>query len=142
MAATALFGSGWQEDTRNRIVYCGIDAEAFARRQDTSAEVMRPAGSTRELLIGHVGRFAEQKNHAFLLEVAAAVLQREPSARLLLIGDGPLRAQVAERAAQLRIADRVTFAGHRADVAGLLGQMDVFVLPSLFEGLPFVGLEA
>lgn len=94
-------------------------------------------------VIGHVGRFHEQKNHGFLAEIAAEIAKREPLMRLLLIGDGPLRSTVEQQIAQLGLSNKVIFAGIRSDVPRLMsGAMDVFVMPSLYEGLPVVAIEA
>ena len=94
------------------------------------------------LVIGHVGRFDPQKNHALLVRIAAAALRRAPRAVLVLVGDGPLRPAVEAEAARLGIRERLLFTGVRADVAALLRAFDALVFPSLREGLPLVGLEA
>jgi glycosyltransferase involved in cell wall biosynthesis len=141
MAAAALFGPEWEHDAQTRIVYCGIDSTAFSAAPHPSG-AKGLTGKPHEFVIGHVGRFVEQKNHRFLLEIAAEVLRREPTALLLLIGDGPLRRQIEEQAELMGLGGRVVFAGLRSDVPELLRQMNVFVMPSLFEGLPVVGLEA
>ena len=94
-------------------------------------------------MIGHVGRFLWAKNHPFVVKVAAALFQREPRARLLLIGDGPLQPEIEALVRTSGIADRVIFAGARADVPRLLkGAMDAFVFPSHFEGLGLAAVEA
>ena len=91
------------------------------------------------LVVGHVGRFNGQKNHRFLLEVFAHVLKARPDARLLLVGDGYLEAEVRRQAAPL--GERVLFAGSVPDPETYLAAMDVMALPSLFEGFPTVLLE-
>ena len=91
------------------------------------------------LVVGHVGRFNGQKNHRFLLEVFAHVLKARPDARLLLVGDGYLEAEVRQQAAPL--GERVMFTGSVPDPETYLAAMDVMALPSLFEGFPTVLLE-
>ncbi len=142
-AADDLFGPRWGHDPRHRLLYCGIDMEPF-RQPVCRAAVRAEFGIPDDaFVIGHVGRFTEQKNHAFLLEIAAAVLAREPDVRFLLVGEGELRAVMEAKAAALGIAGRVIFAGVRSDVPQLmLGAMDAFLLPSLYEGLPLVLMEA
>jgi glycosyltransferase involved in cell wall biosynthesis len=140
-AGAAVFGRGWESVPGNSIVYCGIDARDFLEQGETDDESERLV-SPNAFVIGHVGRFVEPKNHAFLFAVVAEVARREPATRLLLIGDGPLRAQLQAQAEALGIFDRVVFAGQRSDVPRVMKQMDVFVLPSRFEGLPVSGLEA
>ena len=93
-------------------------------------------------VIGHVGRFHPVKNHSFLLDVFREVVNLAPDARLLLVGDGPLRQQMEETVAALHLQDHVIFTGVRTDVAGLMQAMDVFCFPSVHEGLPVTLIEA
>lgn len=121
----------------------GMDIEAFLRQAalPVSRSALGIAPTVR--VVGHVGRFMEQKNHRFLLEVAAAALRRDPSLHFLLVGDGPLRPNMEALAASLGIGRQVTFTGNRLDVPALMSQcMDCFFFPSLWEGLGIVLLEA
>lgn len=95
-----------------------------------------------EYVIGHIGRFAEAKNHTFLLDIFKEVRKRLSSAKLLLVGDGELYQSVEEKAISLGIKDSIIFAGNRSDVNELLSAMDVFVFPSKYEGLPVALVEA
>ncbi len=141
-AAADLFGPAWETDRRWQVLHYGIDLDPFRHREDAvavRAELGLPANT---LVLGHVGRFMEQKNHAFLLRIAAEVARRVPETHLLLVGEGELRAATEAEAGRLGLAGRVTFAGVRSDVPRLMLQaMDVFVLPSLYEGLPLVLVE-
>jgi glycosyltransferase involved in cell wall biosynthesis len=142
-AAVSLFGAGWQNDPRWKILYCGIDLTPFStdtNRSRVRKELGIPADTP---VIGHVGRFAEPKNHTFLLDVMDRVMQRNEKVHLLLVGDGPLRAKMEEKARSLGIAERVIFLGSRDDVPRLMKEgMDVFLFPSLYEGLGLVLVEA
>ena len=141
-AAAALFGAGWNEDPRFRLLFYGIDLSGYRAAPDPTVrpELGLPADA---FVVGHIGRFDEQKNHGFLLEIAKSLAALEPRMRLLLIGAGSLRPAMEQRAAELGIADRVIFAGLRSDIARVLkGAVDVFVLPSLCEGLAIVLIEA
>ncbi len=142
-AAVDLFGSAWQSDSRWQLLYCGIDLNLFRDYIDPVAvrsELGIPADA---FVIGHVGRFHEQKNHSFLLDIAAEVARREPRMCLLLVGDGSLRRNIEDKIAQMGLTNHVIFAGSRPDVQKLMqGAMDIFLLPSLYEGLPLVLLEA
>jgi glycosyltransferase involved in cell wall biosynthesis len=142
-AARDLFGPGWRRDPRHRLLFCGIDMEPF-RTPVNPAEVRAEFGIPADaFVIGHVGRFRRQKNHTFLLQIAAEACTREPNARFLLVGTGEMRPEIERQAAAMGLHDRVVFAGARTDISRLmLGAMDAFLLPSLYEGLPLVLMEA
>jgi glycosyltransferase involved in cell wall biosynthesis len=142
-AASNLYGRHWASDSTVSVLHCGIDLGPFAHVPDR-AQLRRELGyGPDEFTIGHVGRFETVKNHEFLLRLHANIVRDVPTARLLLIGQGSLETHLRSLAVQLGIADRVTFAGTRADVARILmGAMDVFVMPSLYEGLSLAAVEA
>lgn len=94
-----------------------------------------------ELVIGHVGSFTVPKNHLFLLDVFHALQKRIP-AKLMLVGDGDLRREIEDKIQKLDLADKVILTGVRSDVPDLLQAMDVFLFPSLHEGLPMTMVEA
>lgn len=96
----------------------------------------------RSLLIGHVGNFREPKNHSFLLDLFTALSAKRPDARLILVGDGPLRPAVEAEVLARKLVSNVHFLGTRRDVPRLLGSLDVVVLPSLWEGIPVSIIEA
>ena len=141
-AGSALFGAPWGADRRSQVLHCGINLQSFRRRQtrELARERLRIAGD--ELVIGHVGRFDAPKNHPFLIEIAAEAARRMPRVRLLLVGDGPGRPEIERQADALGLGLRTIFLGSRADVPDLLPAMDVFVFPSLWEGLPLTVVEA
>lgn len=93
-------------------------------------------------LIGHVGRFEAQKNHVYLLKLFQLFHIANPDSKLLLVGSGGLEAEIRILAKELQIEHAVIFAGQQTDMQAYLSAMDVFVLPSLFEGLPMVAIEA
>jgi glycosyltransferase involved in cell wall biosynthesis len=143
MAATDLLGAAWESDPRWRTLYCGIDLAPFhdpVVPAELRAELGIPADA---FVIGHIGRFEPQKNHHFLLEIAAEIAKREPNMRLLLIGTGSLVPAIQAKVTQMGLADLVIFGGVRADIPRLMkGLMDVFLFPSLYEGLGLVLVEA
>ncbi|MFB2836053.1 glycosyltransferase family 1 protein [Floridanema evergladense] len=143
LAASALFGVNWESDPRWQVLYYGIDLRDFRDAIDPVA-VRAELGIPKDaFVIGHVGRFAPQKNHLFLLKIVAEVAKRKQKTYLLLIGDGVLRKRIEQEVTQLGLAEQVIFAGVRSDVAKLMrGAMDIFLFPSLYEGLPLVALEA
>jgi len=142
-AASALFGRDWSSDTRCKILYCAIDLDPFSSEIDARSVRAELGIPEDTFVIGHVGRFFEQKNHMFLIDIASEVAKRVPDMRLLLIGNGPLYEKVREQVAEKGLGNRVIFAGVRPDVSRLmLGAMDTFVFPSLYEGLGLALVEA
>ncbi|HJA25885.1 MAG TPA: glycosyltransferase family 1 protein [Candidatus Fournierella merdigallinarum] len=125
------------------ILFNGVQPEHFAPRAPARAR-LRAAWGLGEgtLVLGHVGRFTAQKNHAFLLEVFAALHALRPDSALVLAGTGPLQEQAARAAAGLGLEQAVRFLGAREDVPDLLSAFDCFVFPSLHEGLPVTLVEA
>lgn len=142
-AGEQLFGPEKAGEKGWRVLHCGIDIEPFTGPVDRVA-VRRELGLPRDAyVIAHIGRFAEVKNHRFLIDIMAELLKREPAAFLLLVGDGEMRLKIEQKVRELRIGERVIFTGTRRDVPRLLREAaDVFVLPSLHEGLPLAGIEA
>lgn len=118
-----------------------IDAEALRFRQEVRRRMRGELELGDPFTVIHVGRFSEEKNHAFLLDAFAEVLKQEPNAKLVLVGDGPLRADMEQKAAALPEGS-VRFLGIRKDVPDLLQAADVFAFPSIFEGLPVTMIEA
>jgi glycosyltransferase involved in cell wall biosynthesis len=124
------------------ILYNGIEPEAFVSAL-TPAEAKRRIGLDPGCpVVAKMARLHPQKNHPMFLRMAAAVLQRRPDARFLIVGDGPLRAALEEQARSMGLAGAVLFLGLRGDVPDLLAATDVSVLTSDFEGLANALLEA
>lgn len=94
------------------------------------------------LVIGHVGRFVEQKNHRFLIDIFNEVHKQKENSILLLAGQGPLMEEMKEKVRNLGLEKNVKFLGQRDDISELYQAFDIFCLPSLYEGLPVVGVEA
>ena len=95
-----------------------------------------------KLVFGHIGRFSIQKNHEFLIEIFNEIHKKNKNSILLLIGTGELEDIIREKVKELELSNSVKFLGVRNDINELLNAMDVFLLPSFFEGLPVVGVEA
>lgn len=125
------------------ILQNGIETERFSFDQVKRDHVRRELGiSADAFVVGHVGRFLKQKNHVYLIELFADLCRTQQNAVLLLAGDGPLRGEIETRVRQLQLSSRVRFLGVRSDVDALLQGFDVFVFPSLHEGLPVTLIEA
>lgn len=124
------------------VVKNGIETGGFRFSPVTRNAVRTELGIQNRLVIGHTGRYMPQKNHAFLLDVFAQIYKRNPNALLLLIGEGPLEHEIRKKATALDLIDSVRFLGIRKDVNRILQAMDVFVMPSLYEGLSLASVEA
>nr|WP_242836758.1 glycosyltransferase family 4 protein [Desulfotomaculum nigrificans] len=121
-------------------IYNGIDTDKFSAQVDTLA--IRKSLNIPELgpVIGTIARLAPQKGVSYFLKSAS--LLKEYQANFLVVGDGPLRQDLEQEAAELGLQNRVTFAGRRENIAEILAAIDIFVLPSVTEGLPLTILEA
>lgn len=120
----------------------GIDTERFRFQAEAREAVRTELGLTGKFVVGNIGRLCYQKNQSFLLKVFAELAKQSPESRLLLVGEGEDRPRLEKRAEQLGIADKVLFYGVADHVERLLWAMDMFVMPSRFEGLPVTGVEA
>jgi glycosyltransferase involved in cell wall biosynthesis len=125
--------------SKTALVYNGIEIDKFLQpiNKETSRKIFDTAPT--EFIFGNVGRLHEQKGHQYLLKAFAKVADRS---RLLIIGDGNLKDELVKLAEDLQISDRVTFLGARSDIYEFLSAINVFVMPSLWEGQPIALLEA
>lgn len=147
--ATELFACGrdagdWMfGGAAYRVVNNAIDAKVH-RWDPEGAEKVRREWSIPEdaLVVGHVGRFCTVKNHTYIVEIFSEILRKKPNSRLLLVGDGELRGQIEQKVNKLGLCGNVIFVGLRSDVPELMQAMDVFLFPSLYEGLPLTLVEA
>ena len=124
------------------VINNGIDLEKYRFNDRVRKQVRAELGIGTEFLIGHVGRFNYQKNHEYLIRIMKEVHKKEPNAKLLLIGAGEGEAAVKKQVHLLGLDSVVIFYGTSDRVNELMQAMDIFVLPSRFEGLPIVGVEA
>lgn len=126
-----------------KVLYNAIDASAYQYSPEKEEIIRKELGiAASTLVVGEVARISPQKNHTFLLDVFAEIEKKNADSVLLLVGDGALHEAMKQKAETLGIGDKVIFTGVRSDVPELLQIMDVFVMPSLFEGLPVVMIEA
>ena len=135
-AGKAIFG---RQDFS--ILANAIDAAAFAPDDVLRGEVRAELGLGDVFTVMHVGRMVYAKNHAFLLDAFAELLRAEPGAKLVLVGDGELRAEIEAKAARLP-ENSVVLLGTRTDIPRLLQAADIFAFPSRFEGFGITLLEA
>ncbi len=119
-----------------------IDAERFLHDEAIRRKKRAELGVDDKLVIGHVGRFSYPKNHKLLIEIFNRLLQTEPDSVLILTGVGEKTEEIRNQVHSLSLDDKVMCLGSRSDVNELYQAMDVFVMPSFFEGIPVVGVEA
>ena len=136
-AGVWMFGGKRYESVRN-----AIDTVKYQYSSEIADQVKNEFGLSNNIIIGHVGNFTPAKNHSFLLSVFQDILKLEPLAKLLLVGGGEGFNSAQDKVKAMGIQNQVVFTGVRADVNRLMQAMDVFVFPSLYEGLPVTMVEA
>lgn len=119
-----------------------IDLKKYEFNPLVREEVRREFQVGDTLLVGHIGAFLESKNQPYLVEAFADFHRRYPNSKLMLVSDGPMFEAVKHQVEQLGLTGSVIFPGRRSDAQRLYQAMDVFVMPSRWEGLPLVMLEA
>ncbi|MBP3444978.1 MAG: glycosyltransferase family 1 protein [Bacilli bacterium] len=125
------------------IINNAINVEEFKFNEAKRIQVRKDLNiKDNEILIGHVGRFIKQKNHKFLIDIFDQIVTTNKKFKLVLIGVGELKKEIEKKVQNLGIDKNVIFLGQRNDTKDLYQAIDVFLLPSLYEGLPLVGIEA
>lgn len=142
LACSAAAGEWMFADCSYGILHNAIDMEAYRFDSEARQEIRTAYGLGDKCVIGHVGRFVSQKNHSFLLESFKFFKNHCLNSVLMLVGDGELEPEVKAKAEALGLTDSVLFLGRRSDVGRLMSAMDLFVLPSVYEGLGIVLVEA
>ena len=124
------------------IVQNAIDSQKFIADANIREEIRKALRVENKFVVGHVGRMQPEKNHDFLIDVFAEIKRKKPDAELILVGTGPLEDKIKNKVAEKDLSDCVHFLGNRKDMNRIYQAMDVFVFPSLFEGLGIVAIEA
>ncbi len=138
-----LFGNKEYDNGNVYLLNNAIDLDKFKYDEKLRKEKRKELNIKEDtLVIGHVGRFVEQKNHRFLIDIFNEVHKQNKNSVLLLIGQGPLMDEMKQKVDSLGISDSVKFLGQRKDVSELYNAMDLFLFPSLYEGLGMVLIEA
>ena len=143
VAGRYLFGNKTFNRGEVKIIHNAIDIDKFKFDEVARKKLRKELGiKDSTIVIGHVGRFVQQKNHTFLVDVFKEYHKKNPDSKLLLVGSGPLEDEIKKKVERLGLKDSVLFLGQRDDINKLYSVMDIFCLPSLYEGLPVVGVEA
>ena len=142
-AARWLYGDKEYEKGEVYIVNNAIDLSRFRYSDEVRSRVREKLGiGEKTLVLGHIGRFCEQKNHKFLLDVFSCVKEKHKDSKLILVGEGPLFEETKAYAESKGLSGDVLFLGSSRTPEIYYSAMDAFVLPSLYEGLPIVAVEA
>lgn len=141
-AGYTAYGKKNVDSGKVKIVNNAVNIDKFKFNPNVREKVRSELCIKDKFVIGHVGRFKEQKNHSFLINVFAELKKKRSNSILMLIGDGPLFENIRKKVKSLNIEDSVIFLGRKNNVQDYFQAMDIFILPSLFEGLPVVGVEA
>lgn len=143
IASKFMFGSSKRVQDKVIVIPNAIDVEKYKYSENIRIQKRKELNIPDDkVVIGHVGRLSIQKNPFGMLDIFKETLKKDKNVILLSIGTGELEAEVKEYASRIGVEEQVKFMGKRADVAELFQAMDVFFLPSFYEGLPIVALEA
>lgn len=141
-AAEFMFGKGCIGNGKAKLINNGIDLHLYRYNEEERMERRKEFGINDEILIGHIGRFNKQKNHAKLLKVFSTFHSENANSKLMLVGVGELEDVVRNIVKEYKLEESVIFTGVRKDIPSLLCAMDVYVFPSLYEGMPNTVIEA
>ena len=141
-AAEYTFGKNSVKKLEVNLIKNALNIEDFIFDNKKRQEIRSEFNITNKFVIGHIGRISMQKNHNFLIDIFKEVVKKEENSLLLIIGVGELEAEIKEKIKKNNLEDKVIFTGIRSDIPSLLMAMDVFVFPSLYEGLPNTVIEA
>lgn len=143
LAGRWLFGDKAYDEEKVYLLNNAIDLDKFKYDKKIRDKKRKELGIKEDtIVIGHIGRFVAQKNHTFLIDIFNQFHKKEKNSILLLAGQGPLQEEIKNKVRELGLDDSVRFLGQRNDANELYQAFDVFLLPSLYEGLPVVGVEA
>lgn len=137
-AGKALFGDG----VNYKVLYNGIDLNRFSFNRNNRDLLREKLGLSNKKIILNVGRFADQKNHDFIVDIFEKVCEDEPNAVLMLIGTGPLQDAVEKKLKSKQLFDKTIILSNIKDTENYYNAADAFILPSKYEGMSIVSVEA
>lgn len=137
-----IFGNNFYNKGKVKLIKNAIDINKYSYNKFVRDKKREQMNLNNKFVIGHVGRFVYQKNHNFLIDIFNEAYKINNNLILILVGDGQLKNQIQYKVKKLGLKDNILFLGNRFDVPELMQAMDLFLLPSFYEGLPVVGVEA
>lgn len=141
-AAKWLFGEELVQEKKVKIIKNAINLDDYYFNEKVRKEIRSDLNIENMLVLGHVGRFDYQKNHEYLLKIFQGLLETNANSRLILVGEGHLKKEISKKIKDMNLSDKVIMLGSRDNVNEILNSFDVFLLPSLFEGLGISLIEA
>lgn len=141
-AGEFLFGMDFHLKDNAKVINNAIDLQLFKYDINKRREIRKALNLNGKLAIGHIGRFATQKNHSMLIEIFREIKKLHSDSILILCGKGELEGFIRDKVLDYGLKNDVLFLGVRNDVSDILQALDIFILPSLHEGLPVIGIEA
>lgn len=141
-AGKYLFGESITLSKKYKLLPNYVDYKKYLNCSDTKSVRQELGIKDDDIVVGHIGRFVEAKNHKFLLEVVSEMINLNNKVKLILTGDGELRKEIESYAEELGIKENVYFLGIRKDIDKILNNLDIFIFPSIYEGLGLVMIEA
>ena len=141
-AAEWIFPQKYVDSDKVKVVYNGIDTKRFKYNVEKRREIRAELGIADNFLLVHTGRFIDQKNQGFVLDVFKVVKQKNPDAKMVFLGTGNLLNEIEQKAEMLGIKSDVFFLGVKENVQDYLSAADCYIMPSLYEGLPVAAVEA
>lgn len=141
-AANWLYSKNVLKTKDYKVIKNAIKTDMFIYNEIARAQIRMELKIEGKTVIGHIGRFAHQKNHNLIIEIFNELYKKDQRYLLLLVGDGELRASIEDKVGLLGLTNNVIFTGVRKDISNLLQAMDIFIMPSYFEGLPVTLIEA
>ena len=142
MAAKWIFPEDAIQSGKVKVIKNGVDPKRFFYDEERRTAIRKELGLENKFVIGNVARFKTEKNHTFQIDVFNEIHKHNPDSVLLLVGTGELEEEMKKKCKELGLENSVKFMGQRNDIPDMLLAMDVFFLPSLYEGLPVVAVEA
>lgn len=139
-----LFGNKICQSSNFKVLNNAIDSRQFIFSEELKLQKRKELNIENQYVVGHIGNFDIVKNHSFLIDVFHCVCLKDPACCLLLVGSGnnTLQKNIEEKVKEKGLTNKVKFLGKRTDVNELLNAIDIFIFPSLHEGLPVVVIEA
>ena len=124
------------------VISNGVDTSRFVFTKEKREKILKELGLEDKIVIGHIGRFIDAKNHKFLIKIFNEISKIDDNVRLVLVGEGKLKAETEEQVKNLNLTDKVHFLGSRTDINEILSAFDLLLFPSLYEGLSVAMVEA